>query len=219
MSKPSDVQRRSPLASPQRHYHTQPGQVSNAPDTTTTTHYTEHVGSNTASAPTAAAAEPSLSSSSSSTSVGVPAADSAPLPAATDDLTPQAQAVEGEHDALRQQEAVLAADDTSAASATAVLVSKRKHSAEQSAAKKAAKPRQRQEAPASLSGSNDATTDESSGMNAAVVVTADIEAEPGQCRDKQGNSSVSVDGPSTGGSSKAQQVGVKHSAAGSSRAV
>ncbi len=132
MLKPSDVQRRSPLASPQRHYHTQPGQVGNAPDTTT--HYTECVGSSTASAPMAAAAEPSLSSSS-STSVEVPSANIITLAAATDVLATQMQSVD--NDVLRRQEAVLAADDTSGAPATAEVGSEREDSTDQSAAKKA----------------------------------------------------------------------------------
>ena len=207
LPRPAQEQKQSPLGSPetagQKRQQAGPGQVGKAPDPIT--HCTEHVGSSTASSIMAAATEPSLSSS---TSVGVPAADSVTLAAATDGLAPQTQAVEGVHDAQRQQEAVLAADDTSVALATAEG-SKRKYHADQSAAKKAAKPRQGQQNQASLSGSIDATPDESSGMNTAVVVASD--SEPGQSCDDQGNSSASVAGPSTGGSLEAQQAGVGHS--------
>ena len=209
LPRPAQEQKQSPLGSQetagQKRQQAGPGQVGKAPDTIT--HCTEHVVSNTASSIMAAATEPSLSSS---TSVGVPAADSVTLAAATDGLAPQTQAVEGVHDAQRQQEAVLAADDTSVALATAEGP-KRKYYTDPSAAKKAAKPRQGQQGQASLSGSIDATPDESSGMHEAVVVASDTEAEPGQSCDDQGNSSASVAGPSTGGSLEAQQAGVGHS--------
>jgi len=107
VSKASDVQGRSPLASPQMHYHTQPGQDGNSSDSTILC--TEHVGSSAASAP---------------------------LAAATGGLAPQAQAVEGVHDPLRQQEAILAGDDTSGAPETAEVGQKRGDSADQSAVKK-----------------------------------------------------------------------------------
>ena len=207
LPRPAQEQKQSPLGSPetagQKRQQAGPGQ-GKAPDTIT--HCTEHVVSSTASSIMAAATEPSLSSS---TSVGVPAADSVTLAAATDGLAPQTQAVEGVHDAQRQQAAVLAADDTSGAPATAEGA-KRKYHADPSAAKKAG-PRQGQQGQASLSGSIGATPDASSGMNEAVVVASDIEAEPGQSCDNQGNSSATVAGPSTGGSLEAQQAGVGHS--------
>ena len=159
VSRPAQEQKQSLLGSPETAGHkrqqTGPGQVGNAPGTIT--HYTEHVRSSTASAhmaaassPTATASSPmaaasapiaaaalSPSSSSSSTSVGVPAANSVSLAAATDDVAPQVQAVEGVHDALRQQEAVAAGDDTSDAHATAAVGSQRKDSADESVVKKA----------------------------------------------------------------------------------
>lgn len=141
VSRPAQEQKQSPLGSPetagQKRQQTGPGQVGNAPGTIT--HNTERVGSSTASSPMTAASEPSLSlsSSSSSASVGVPAAKSVTLPAATDGLASQAQACEGVQNALRQQKAVLAADDTSGAPATAVVGSEREDYTDQAAAKKA----------------------------------------------------------------------------------